>query len=367
MNELSFAAYTIACVLGFTAQLAFALREWRTLGRRQPMFVDGSDVRVERYFGLAFRRKLEGWLQGHRRVVAPGVAVIDKPREEIWIHDALVVPAGGRYDAIVVADTLETGYGCALLREVYTRLDCRLGPGSVAQALASDGDVRIGRGARVVRWLDAAGSLVIEPQCRVLGRATAGRRLILHPGARVSSAHAPEIVTAGGDEDPPAVSTSAAAARAIVLSDADDGWQAVRATGHRRRLAPDCVAYEGSLVLPAVAIRINLVVHGDLMIGPGSRLDGDVKATGTIRVGAGTVCGGNLVADRDVHLAAATTFHGVIFAQGAITMATGVTGSRNHPGVAVYGADDVLLAPGVTIHGKVASGASVIVTGGERG
>ncbi len=374
MSELPFAGYVFCCVAGFVAQLAFALREWRTLGRRGPMFVDNADVRVERYFGLAFRQKLDAWLREPRRTVAPGLSVVDTGREEIWIHDALAVPSGSRHETVVVAATLDTGHGCGLLREVYTRGDCRLGPANVVQALAADGDVRVGRGTRIVRWVDAGGTLVIEPHCRVDGRATAGRRLVLHAGARVSSAHAAEIVTVSGGDAGDAVhgpSSMAHGPRDVdgirlpaVLTAEDDGWRAAGARGVRRRLAPDCVVYAGDLVLPTVTLQTRLVVDGDLVVGPGSVLSGDVKATGSIQVGAHATCHGNLVAGRDVRLDAQVTFSGVIFAEGTVTLASGTAGTRARSGVAVYGAGDVRLEPGVTIQGKVSSGAAVVVTGG---
>lgn len=361
MSELSFAVYTVCCLAAFAGQLVFALREWRVLDRRDAMYVDQVYVRVERYFGLAFREKLQEWLRRPARDVAPGVSVIEKEREEIWVHEALIVPAGGRFDAIVVADTLETGYGCVLLREVYSRYDCRLGDANVVQALAGDGAVRLGRGTRVIRWVDAVEDLVIEPHCRVLGRATSATRLTLHVGAKVTSACAPVVTTVGTISEPPADVLSADDVSRVVLADDESAWHTIGASGIRRQLSSDCVGYDGDLVLPAVTIRSKLVVRGDLLIGPHSIVEGDIKATGSIHVGAQSNCRGSLVAGRDVHLASRVTFRGVIFAEGSIAMAAGVTGVRSDPGVAVYAAETVSLQPGVTIHGKVSSGNHVVV------
>jgi hypothetical protein len=361
MSEVSFAAYTVCCLAAFAGQLMFALREWRVLDRRDAMYVDQIYVRVERYFGLAFRDKLEQWLRRPAREVAPNVSVIEKEREEIWLHQRLAVPAGGRFDAIVVAESLETEYGCVLLREVYTRHDCRLGDANVVQALAADGAIRLGRGTRVIRWVDAADDLVIEPHCRVLGRATSATRLLLHSGAKVASACAPVVTTIGATSEPSADMPLDNDVSRAILADDESAWHAVGASGLRRQISSDCIGYQGDLVLPAVTIRSNLVVRGDLMIGPHSVVEGDIKATGSIHVGARCNCRGNLVAGRDVHLAAGVTFRGVIFAEGSIVMTAGVTGIRSDPGVAVYAAATVKLQAGVTIHGKVSSGDHVVV------
>ena len=363
MSDPSFATYTVCCLLAFAGQLVFALREWQALGRRDAMFVDQLYVRVERYFGLAFRNKLQQWLTRPARELASQVLVIDKEREEIWVHQALVAPAGARFDVIVVADTLETGYGCVLLREVFTRHDCLLGEANVVQALAADGAARIGRGTRVIRWIDAARELVIEPHCRVLGRATSATRLVLHAGAKINSACAPEVITVGDTVEVPAIDAIAANVSRTILDQDDEAWHAAGASGKRRQMSSDCIAYDGDLILPAVTIRSNLVVRGDLMIGPHSLIEGDVKATGSIHVGARSICRGSVVAGDDVHLAAGVTFRGVIFAEGSIDMATGVTGVKPDPGVAVYAAETVRLQPGVTIHGKVSSGDHVLVVG----
>jgi len=362
MSELSFAAYTVCCLVAFAGQLVFALREWRTLGRHDAMFVDQVYVRVERYFGLAFRDKLERWLQRPAHEVTPNVFVVAKEGEEIRVHRKLVVPAGSRVEAILVADTLETGYGSALLREAYVRHDCRVGEGNVLQALACDGVARIGRGTRVIRWIDAAGELVLEPECRVLGRATSATRVVLHAGARVASAHAPEIVTVDDTvEGPVSQQPTQPTISRTTLGDDPAAWNALGASGHCRQMCPGSIAYDGNLILPTVTIATSLVVRGDLMIGPHSVIEGDVKATGSIHIGARSACRGSLVAAEDVQLAAGVSFAGVIFAEGSIGMAAGVTGVTREPGVAVYAAETVTLQAGVTIHGKVSSGDHVVV------
>jgi predicted acyltransferase (DUF342 family) len=362
MSIADFAAYTACCLLAAGAQLAFALREWRLLARREPMFVDPLYVRVERYFGLAFRRKLAEWLALPSRRVAPGVRVIDRPREEIWVHEALVLPAGARFDGVIAAETLDTGAECLLLREVHTRRDCRIGAANVLQALAADGDARIGRGTHIIRWIDVTGELVLEPDCRVSGRATSAIRLIVHAGAAVKSAHAPLIVAVGDSADEGASPAANPAETGRMALGADPApWTAAGATRRRRRLAADCVAYDGDLTLPAVTITTSLVVRGNLLLGSDSVLHGDVKASGSIDIGARSRCHGSLVAGGDVRMGADVTFHGVIFAEGSIVLGRRVSGSKAVPGVAVYGARSVVLLSGATIRGKVSAGDYVTV------
>lgn len=364
MNELAFAAYTACCVLAVAAQLTFALREWRSLGRREPMFVDHLYVRVERYFGIAFRDKLERWLWLRSRPQGRDVVVIRKDREEIWVHKSLTMAPGTTVDTLVVADTLETGQGCRLLREVYTRHDCRIGARNVIQALAADGAAHLGPETHVVRWVDAAGDLVVERGCTVSGRATSAVQVVVHAGARVKSVHAPLILTTNGSRDRHRVPEVDAPATWIVLNGTDEAWASVGASGHWRRISADCIVYDGDLILPTVVISSSIVVHGDLVVGPHSVLERDVKVTGSLRIGGQSICRGHLVAGRDVHVESGVSFSGVIFAEGAIRLSSGVSGIRPDPGVAVYGAGVVVLEPDVTIRGKVSSGAAVVVTGG---
>ena len=361
MNELTFVVYTACCVLAMAAQLAFALREWRSLGQREPMVVDHTYVRVERYFGLAFRDKLERWLWLRSRAHGRDVVVIRKDREEIWVHRSLTMAPDAIVDTLVVADSLETGQGCRLLREVYTRHDCRIGARNVVQALAADGTAHIGPETHIVRWVDAAGPLVVERGCTVSGRATSAAQVVLHAGARVRSVHAPQILTTNGSRDGHRAPEVDAPTTWMVLNGADDGWAAVDASGKRRRISADCMAYDGDLILPTVVIQSSLVVHGNLIVGPHSVLERDVKVTGSLRIGKGSICRGNLVAGHDVHLASGVTFSGVIFAEGSIRLSSAVSGIRPDPGVAVYAAGTVVLEPDVTIQGKVSSGAAVVV------
>jgi hypothetical protein len=363
VSAIAFAVYTTCCLIALAGQLAFAFREWRLLSRRDPIRIDQLYVRIERYFGLAFRAKLKEWLAGPEGELTPDrVRVVDRGHEQIRVHEKLTVPDGERIDDVVVADTLAAGTGCRFSREVYTKRHCRIGSESALQALAADGDVLLGRATRVIRWVDAAGEVMLEPGCRVLGRVTSAVRVLMTTGSMVKSAHAPVVVTINGrPASRPPYEADRLSVERVTLDEEGDGWAAAGAPKPRRQMAPECVAYDGDLKLPAVLVPTSLVVRGNLTIGPGSILRGDVKASGTIHLGAHSVCEGNIVAGRDIHLGAETSFHGVVFAEGAVRIARGVIGSRPDPGVAVYGATTVILGPDVEIHGKVSAGMHVLV------
>ena len=95
------------------------------------MAIDQLYVRIERYFGLAFRARLEQWLQREPADITPdGVRIIDKSEERIQVHDHVVLGDGERFDDILVASGLVTGDNCRLAREAYSRQHCRIGGGT---------------------------------------------------------------------------------------------------------------------------------------------------------------------------------------------------------------------------------------------
>lgn len=359
---LLFAGYVAGCLLLLGAQLLLTVRECRRLSERGAVTIDQFYVRVERYLGLSFREKLADWLAaGDARPVAAEEQRVSKGDEQIVIQRAISLPAGTEVDDILVSERFVCGEGCRIGREVYVRGDCEIGRDSAVQALAADGRVRLRRAAHVVRWLDAAGPVALEADCRVQGRLTSSTAISLAPGTRVKSAYAPVVATAQNGAEPPARPSASAGPRIVLSDPAQPEWEAAGADRRRMRLlADDCVEYEGNLALPAVDLRLKLVVRGNLSVGAGSELRADVKATGSLRVACDSICSGNLVAGVDVHLGPMVMFAGVVYAERSVRLGQAVLGRAAGRDVAVYGCEIVLLDHDVWVQGKVAAGRYVV-------
>lgn len=358
MNELLFAVYFGGCVLLLYAQLSLVAREYRELSNRPPTFIDQLHLRLERYFGLSFRSKLIDWLHLD---MWPASSLErrgpSRKADRMSISTDVALPAGTATDEIIVTHSFACGAGCSVTREVYAGGDCDIGPGSTIQAMAVDGTVAIGRGTRIVRWLDAKGNIRVEPGCCISGRITSAGQISLGRGVEFKSAFAALLVTPPGRD---ALSRpSRTASEHLVLDTTIDTWRRAGVNVARlRQLSVECMEYDGDLVLPTVRLRVCLVVKGSLKIGAGSHLQSDVKAVESMWIAPHSVCVGHLTAGEHIMLGMGTTFSGVIYAERSVRLDVGCRSEGAQ--VAVHGDATVTLADSVSIRGKVSAGGHVV-------
>lgn len=110
---------------------------------------------------------------------------------------------------------------------------------------------------------------------------------------------------------------------------------------------------EGSRVLPAgCRLQGPLLVLGDLQLGEGCVVNGDIKAHGDITLSPRCRVSGAMVALRSVQLGDGSTVQGPVLAQRHLHVARGVRiGTPPHPSTA--SADWVSLSAGSVVHGQV--------------
>jgi predicted acyltransferase (DUF342 family) len=242
--------------------------------------------------------------------------------------------------------------------------ECRL------QAMAVDGNLALGSKVRIARWVDSNGEMEIGPGTAVAARATSGRRIRLRSSVRVKSAFAPTVTTERGDQ-PDAEEGGDAPLPELAIPSLDSCAetcdrlsQAGVDRKHLVRLGLDSMLYEGDLHLSApVHIRCALIVRGGFSLAEGSVMDGSVKARAGIDVGERCVCRGNLIAGKNILLRRFVRFEGVVHAGESLRIERGVRGGGEESLVAAYAAGTVSLAEGVVVHGKVAAGDWVVVSG----
>jgi len=370
LNALFFPLYAVVLAALVCAHFVPAYRAWRDSRGEQPSDIDPDYVRLEDYFARSFRLKVSEWIKLPVQAAMPdGTCVLVKGREQVKVSPAAQYPPRSRSDEIlVVQGAFECSAGCIFNREIYVRRDARIGPGSRLQSIAVDGDLSLGAGVQITRWVDAAGTLEIGPDSVVRSRATAGRLVRLAKGVRVASVFAPTVTTAaamdGNGEKPAGRPTPEIEIPGAVAARGGDGGAAKAGmeAASFRWLSPDCGIYDGDL-MPSAPVRVacKLVVKSDLVLPAGSILEGDVKAHGRIVVGEGAVCRGNVVAGGDISFGPFSRFHGVVHAGGTVRLGRRVCGGSEDVKVAVYATDTLVLEEDVIVHGKVASADCVVV------
>lgn len=183
-----------------------------------PVYIDLDRDVDERYFAKAFKRYLNSGVSSSRARSIPlardlgawlkGLpakllnASINRGPEEILIieGDLNVPPSTTLRPVLLVKGDLKTGDDCRLELEAEAVGDCNIGKSNNILCLTAR-NVLLGEGSVVEGWIDADEELVISENCKVMSRATAGRKVTLAPGCALKSVAAPlvSIFSEGAD------------------------------------------------------------------------------------------------------------------------------------------------------------------------
>lgn len=361
---IAFLAFCVLAAAVWYLHFALAHRAWRRLAARTANEIDLQYLRIEDYFGRSFRAKLEEWLRlPEAPDSTPQLRTIDKGGERILALGASACPPQRVSEHIlVVQGDFQAGSGCYFTREIYVAGNCEIGSNARLQAIAVDGALRLGSRVVVRRWVDTRGAVYVGRDSRIDSRLTSRTSITLAPGARVLSAYAPEVSTAGRTEDPTVGYSRPPQALEIPPHIQPRTLASVDGFHPRllRQVSADTWVYRGHLRLSIpLHLRAKLIVHGDCVLARGSYLEDDLKATGSIVVGASSRCRGAVAADRDVVLEQNVLFEYVIYANRQIVLRQGVRGYGERPVVASAG-QHLWVEPDVVVRGKLASGLHVV-------
>jgi predicted acyltransferase (DUF342 family) len=347
--------FTAAMLLRLALHFAFAMREWRRTKGAMASEIDFHYERTEDYLGTSFRRKVEEWMA---RASEDGSAPHSTRGESLAVADSLDAPDHAALgDLLLVKGDFSCGTHATLSKELYVQGNCRIGASSIARALAVDGDLALGPDSQVQRWVDCHGSIDIGPGCKLGGRTHSAAAIRFHAGAQAVSLHAVEVLSMPAAAPAPA---APAVVDAFVLDPdtvllPEELERAGIDAKRLRRASADTWAYAGDFH-PAVPLRCSakMFVRGACRLPAGS-VTADLKATGRLEIGERCRCEGALVSSSDILIGSDTALTAPVFADGTVRLARRVHGGESAKPVSVYGRDGVVLDPGVTIHGKVAS------------
>ena len=358
MNAL---VWLLALVLANAALLGLpllpALREWRKRGNA-PLFIPADDEAGIGYFAERFRQRLAAdWdtatlFEEESVEGIPFLSTLEAARgalpTTIMAHYRLVsggvvgVPAlDVAEQPTLVGDVVRLASGTHQLGEIYARDRLDAPGGSVIRAALCDGDMRLGAGSGILRWVHAR-RLHAGAGSRVMGRASARDTIALDAGCRFERLAAPEIRFAGG-ADADAVATTQETLQSWL---ADAKSRVTHESGGR-------LLCTGNVGIPAGSlIDGHLIVRGRLTLGAGCRVTGGIKVHGPLTLGAGTRVEGALFATGEIRLDAGCSVDGPVSSARGIRLAAGCrVGRRERPTSLV--APNVSVGARCTCHGSL--------------
>ncbi len=345
-------------VLGIS--LSPGLVEWLDPRDQKALPVDLDYVRYENYFGASFRKRMQEWLQEGRAVTnyiprAAGVVAVfeNSAGENILVISPRSFRPQGECDELIYCDgDMRLPANSIYHREIYARGRLEIGPGVRLQAAAADGDLVIGAGCKVNRWLDSQTNLSLQKGTVVRSRASASESIALEPGVSMQSLFAPLIITseltAEPDDEDALLPPGKQGAPPSYLKE-------VACT----RLSNDTWLVSGNLDVPAGTVtHCNLVVRGPLHTGQNCFFGGDLKA-GRVEIGSGNRIAGSIISDASLTIGENTKVRCNLIAAGDIRI---LRGARIGAGrlSAISAGGKVFLERNIAVSGKISSAKAVI-------
>ena len=270
---------------------------------------------------------------------------MSKP-ERVEVTDALVLEPGSVCDTVLyVKGDLDVGAGSRLHEDAYVLGNVTLRADGEARTLACDGEVRLGAGARVHRWLDADRDVWAAERSDLGAYCATAGALHLADGVRFTRLFAEPILTPGARPRP--LPTLPAALPPLPRPE--------RPRNEFAASIDEALAWHaGDLTLVADSRQEgDAVVRGNLCLERGAALRGRVRVHGDCRLEAGSVLDGDLYADGEVVLGDDVTVTGIIFTQARVRIGRGVQIGRPGAVKSVVGNRGVDLGPEVVVHGQV--------------
>lgn len=338
---------TAVLVLVFFAMLALPLtpacRELFHKTDHEPLKVVQQNAGDVRFFADGFRHYL-----------APIAPSLDE--SDVYGSDALIVMPDG-IPCLVLAKTaathdfgfdrenactkmiaslgdLELPAAVTFERDIYARHHLRGGAGNRYRALLGESDVHLAQESVVMRWVHAVGEMECAPGCRLYGRVSSEQSIRFHGGCRFTRVHAPLILTGRSSMD------ESAGAR----QEAPDNTETE---------IVDRVLQEGDLTIaPGEVFTKHLVVRGELRIGAGARMLGNVKAQKTAFLEPGVIAHGSLISATALKIGPDCRLRGPVISEHTISIQPGTqVGSSQAP--TTVSAPNIDIAEGVVVCGTL--------------
>lgn len=321
--------WDLILVLGFLGVLSVAFLPSLVEGfkRRdsQPLPIDSEYVRDPRFFGRSFRDKLHSHIPAE--LLRPLKLQIQLNRRET-LFLAPQIKAPPLSSTLGIAVSFKPAYvgEDSVMGEVYLRSGGAFTPRVTVNAVASDGNLHLGAGCTVRRWVDVEGDLLAEEDTN-LGVSTSASSMYIKKGCKFQRLWGMPILTGGNGNVEPQIRATHIGNSLI--------WAGKR------------------MVLPSgIEIRRDMVIRGDLTIGEDAVIEGSLQVYGHIWVGAGVKITGNLFAQKSIHLEPNTHILGHVRSEGKVTaVGKSIIGEPSSPRT-LYG-KRVLLGSQVQVWGSV--------------
>jgi predicted acyltransferase (DUF342 family) len=289
-----------------------------------------DNTKEPRHFGMSLRERLQPFIAEVDEL--PSYREIQlRNRESLEVHENLQIPESGHTSSLLVArNRLEVGMG-ATISEAYGMGDVVVGSKARIRGLAVDGALTLGSDCKVERWIDAEGKIKAGEQCDLGVSASSSLSLSVAEGSKFQRLWGMPVTTSTSHslDSPDSPYNEPSAADSLV-------W------GRDLMSLP-----------PKTRLSSGLVVDGDLFVGAGSLIKGDIKAHGSVILAAGVRVSGNVICRKSLIIGPRCTVSGNVFAERDIEIGPNSSVGRVDAYKTVYSARRISLGNKVKVFGWV--------------
>lgn len=227
-------------------------------------------------------------------------------------HD-LGIDHGTCARTIVSLGDLTLPAATTFVRDIYARRNLEGGANNQYRAVLGESHVHLAEDSIVMRWVHAVGELECAPRCCLYGRVSSDRSILLRLGCNFTRLNAPRIAIGAHRDD-----GSAAASEDTITAAANE--------------IVDRILHEGDFrIAHDQVFAKHLVVRGELHVGAGARILGNVKAQKAV-LEPGVIVQGSLISSMALRIGPNCRLHGPVIAERAIFIGEGTqVGSAETP------------------------------------
>lgn len=261
------------------------------------------------------------------------------------------LPPSSRDQVVVLERPADLEGGENFAQELWAKAEFAGGPGATYRAILGERSVSVAPRSHVLRWLHSVGVLTVGDGSHLYGRTSSEREI--HLGALIGFDRlgAPAIVVGSGSPAP--MPPMPDGLTKLERGDPHDSRLTTHDFLRRARRLGSHLRIEADTEVPAnFLIEGDLVVAGNLRLGPGTRVKGSVKTHGTLDLAQNVVIEGSLVARGDLTVGPGGWVRGPIISESALHLGGGATVGSTATPTTVSGRT-VILASGAVVCGHV--------------
>lgn len=293
-----------------------------------PIGIDSDYVKDPRFFANSFRSKLTAATRENAGI--PGIYSIQLSRPEgLEITMDIDLPElCQKQNLLMVNGNLTSAARVTFDKEVFVRGTAELGTMTYLRGLTANGCVYLGKGTRVDRWIDTSDEMMVESLCNLGMSATSNKQMMLSSGCTFRRLYGDPIATTGGGCDDAPKKAFAEKPR----------------QGEEKPV--DYLSKEG---------QEDLIEERSLTIHSETLLRYSVKTYGNLRLQGKVTVYGSLFSEGDIEIGNGCRIHGNIFAQGTVILGDQVTIGDKGTRKSVIAKKGLTLGRGIKVYGYMAT------------